>query len=174
MKNFHLALMISQGTPMMLMGDEYGHTRYGNNNSYGHDTSINNFQWGLLDAEKRSHFRFFSEVIKFRQTHGVFTHDNFLSENDVTWHENNWENHESKFLAFTLHDKNGGDIYLAFNAHDYIVKVSIPPPPPKRRWLRVVDTNFESPDDFVPQGLPGIGSTYNVAPHSSILLEAKN
>lgn len=29
----------------MLMGDEYGHTRYGNNNSYGHDTAINNFQW---------------------------------------------------------------------------------------------------------------------------------
>jgi isoamylase len=45
MKNFHVALMISQGTPMMLMGDEYGHTRYGNNNSYGHDTCINNFQW---------------------------------------------------------------------------------------------------------------------------------
>ncbi|PIA47151.1 hypothetical protein AQUCO_01400091v1 [Aquilegia coerulea] len=48
MKNFHLALMISQGTPMMLMGDEYGHTRYGNNNSYGHDTAINNFQWGQV------------------------------------------------------------------------------------------------------------------------------
>lgn len=37
-----------QGTPMMLMGDEYGHTRYGNNNSYGHDTAINNFQWGQV------------------------------------------------------------------------------------------------------------------------------
>ncbi|KAG5251014.1 isoamylase [Salix suchowensis] len=174
MKNFHLALMISQGIPMMLMGDEYGHTRYGNNNSYGHDTSMNNFQWGLLDAEKSSHFRFFSEAIKFRQTHQVFTRDNFLSKNDVTWHENNWDNQESKFLAFTLHDKNGGDVYLAFNAHDYFVKVSIPPPPPRGAgfvWL--VDTNFESPDDFVPQGLPGIGSTYNVAPYSSILLEAK-
>jgi pullulanase/glycogen debranching enzyme len=34
-----------QGTPMMLIGDEYGHTRYGNNNSYGHDTIINHFQW---------------------------------------------------------------------------------------------------------------------------------
>lgn len=34
-----------QGTPMMLMGDEYGHTRYGNNNSYGHDSAINHFQW---------------------------------------------------------------------------------------------------------------------------------
>lgn len=33
---------------MMLMGDEYGHTRYGNNNSYGHDTAINNFQWGQV------------------------------------------------------------------------------------------------------------------------------
>lgn len=36
----------NQGVPMMLMGDEYGHTRYGNNNSYGHDTAINHFQWG--------------------------------------------------------------------------------------------------------------------------------
>lgn len=30
---------------MMFMGDEYGHTRYGNNNSYGHDDALNNFQW---------------------------------------------------------------------------------------------------------------------------------
>jgi len=43
----HMKPMVinDQGTPMMLMGDEYGHTRYGNNNSYGHDTSLNNFQW---------------------------------------------------------------------------------------------------------------------------------
>jgi isoamylase len=33
---------------MMLMGDEYAHTRYGNNNSYGHDTCINHFQWGQV------------------------------------------------------------------------------------------------------------------------------
>lgn len=36
-----------------------------------------------------------------------------------------------------------------------------------------VDTNRESPDDFVTDGVPGIGSTYNIAPYSSILLEAK-
>ncbi|KAK9118662.1 hypothetical protein Scep_016755 [Stephania cephalantha] len=141
MKNFHVALMTSQGTPMMLMGDEYGHTRYGNNNSYGHDTAINNFQWG---------------------------------QNDVTWHEDNWDNHESKFLAFTLHDHNlGEDIYLAFNAHDYIVKLALPAPPSQRRWSRVVDTNLESPHDFVPEGVLGIGSSYNMAPFSSILLLAK-
>ncbi|KAF2548475.1 hypothetical protein F2Q70_00023987 [Brassica cretica] len=37
--------MVLKGTPMMLMGDEYRHTRYGNNNSYGHDTALNNFHW---------------------------------------------------------------------------------------------------------------------------------
>lgn len=47
----------------------------------------------------------------------------------------------SKCFLRRLHDKNGGDVYLAFNAHDYFVKVSIPPPPPKRRWLRVVSVS---------------------------------
>ncbi|GKV09397.1 hypothetical protein SLEP1_g20905 [Rubroshorea leprosula] len=49
----------------------------------------------------------------------------------------------------------------------------MPSPPPNRRWFRVVDTNLASPDDFVPGGVPGISSTYNIAPYSSILLEAK-
>ncbi|PKI45578.1 hypothetical protein CRG98_033894 [Punica granatum] len=173
MKNFHLALMVSQGTPMMMMGDEYGHTRYGNNNSYGHDTGINNFQWRQLDERRKSHFRFFSEAIKFRKTHSVFRHEDFLKKGDVKWHEDNWDNPESKFLAFTLHGENGGDIYLAFNAHDYFVKVSIPPPPQNRSWYRVVDTNLFSPDDFISEGVSGIGSTYKIAPYSSILLEAK-
>ncbi|CAN1181885.1 Isoamylase 3, chloroplastic [Linum perenne] len=173
MKNFHVALMISQGTPMMLMGDEYAHTRYGNNNSYGHDTSLNNFQWHLMEAQRSGHFRFFSEMIKFRLSHEIFRHENFLSNRDVTWHEDNWSNPESKFLAFTLHDKNGGDVYLAFSAHHYFVKASIPSPPTNRSWHRVVDTNLPSPEDIVPQGISGVGGTYNVAPYSSILLEAK-
>ncbi|KAK9757642.1 hypothetical protein RND81_01G176200 [Saponaria officinalis] len=173
MKNFHLALMISQGTPMMLMGDEYGHTRFGNNNSYGHDTHINHFQWTKLEEKKGDHFRFFAEAIKFRRSHDILKRESFLDEKDVTWHEDNWGNTESKFLAFTIHGENGRDIYLSFNAHDYFVKTAIPSPPQNRRWLRVVDTNLKSPDDFVSEGIAGIGSTYNVAPFSSILLEAK-
>jgi len=39
---------------------------------------------------------------------------------------------------------NGGDIYLGFNAHDYFVEVSIPPPPSKRRWLRMVSVSSVS------------------------------
>lgn len=165
--------MISQGTPMMLMGDEYGHTRRGNNNSYGHDTAINSFQWGQLEAKKNDHFRFFSKMIKFRQSHSVFEKENFLDKNEITWLEDNWYNEESRFLAFTLHDGNGGDIYLAFNAHHFFVKAAIPSPPQNRRWHRVVDTNLKSPGDFVTEGIAGISGTYNVAPYSAILLEAK-
>ncbi|XP_026660980.2 isoamylase 3, chloroplastic isoform X2 [Phoenix dactylifera] len=161
------------GTPMMLMGDECGHTRDGNNNSYGHDTAINHFQWRQLKA-RGDHFRFFSEMIKFRHRHPILRRNRFLTKNDVTWHEDNWDNSESKFLAFTFHDdKLGGDIYLAFNAHDYLVKAVIPSPPQKQQWHRVVDTNLESPNDFVPEGVPFRGSGYNVAPYSSIILEAK-
>ncbi|KAI3465176.1 hypothetical protein Pfo_021839 [Paulownia fortunei] len=173
MKNFHVALLISQGTPMMLMGDEYGHTRYGNNNSYGHDNALNHFQWGQLKDKKTNLLRFFSEMIKFRRSHHVFTGENFIGKNEVTWHEDNWENSESKFLAFTLHEENGGDLYVAFNAHDYFVKAVIPSPPQRRRWFRVADTNLESPSDFVTEGAPGVKEIYNIAPYSSIILEAK-
>ncbi|KAL5201712.1 hypothetical protein ABZP36_036066 [Zizania latifolia] len=173
MKNFHVALMTSQGTPMMLMGDEYGHTRYGNNNSYGHDTCINHFQWGQLEERRDGHFRFFSEMIKFRQSNPVLRQDRFLNKNDVTWHEDSWENQESKFLAFTVHDHNsGGDIFLAFNAHDYFVDAVIPPPPHHKCWNRVVDTNLESPHDIVPEGVPFSRSRYRIAPYASILLKA--
>ncbi|CAL5384036.1 unnamed protein product [Camellia sinensis] len=197
---------IPDGTPMMLMGDEYGHTRYGNNNSYGHDTAMNHFQWGQLEARKNDHMKFFSEMIKFRKSRHVFRCENFIGQNEVTWHESQWDNSESKFLAITMllsrhttheggckgkyegmrapspqelafgvgfHDKNGGDIYLAFNAHSYFIEVALPSPPQKRHWFRVVDTNLESPHDFVPEGAPGIRKRYNVAPYSSILLEAK-
>ncbi|KAG8364546.1 hypothetical protein BUALT_Bualt18G0008400 [Buddleja alternifolia] len=172
MKNFHVALMISQGTPMMLMGDEYGHTRYGNNNSYGHDNALNHFLWDQLEA-KNEHFRFFSETIKFRRSHYVFRRENFIGKNEVTWHEDNWDNLESKFLAFTLHDENGGDVYVAFNAHDYFVRAVIPSPPQRSRWFRVVDTNLESPTDFVSEGVSGVEDIYHIAPHSCIILQAK-
>jgi isoamylase len=62
---------------------------------------------------------------------------------------------------------------VAFNAHDYFVKALIPQPPPGKQWFRVADTNLESPDDFVREGVAGVADTYNVAPFSSILLQSK-
>ncbi|CAI7791643.1 unnamed protein product, partial [Closterium sp. NIES-54] len=132
MRNFHIALMISQGTPMMLMGDEYGHTRNGNN-------------------ARSSLFRFTAAVNRLRSWHPALGQANFLSPRDITWHEDNWDNYESRFLAFSLHDVSGtcGDLYVAFNAHSFAVDAGLPPPPAGRQWVRLVDTNLPSPRDIV-------------------------
>lgn len=175
-RNFQLALVLSQGTPMILMGDEYGHTRNGNNNSYGFDTDINHFQWSQLEEKRQSQFRFFAMTIKLRREHPLLGRQSFLTNADITWHEHNWDNPESRFLAFTLHEGSHsgcGDLFAAFNAHTYFVKAALPTPPPGRQWFRVVDTNLPSPDDFCDGGVPGVEKHYNVAPFSSILLHAK-
>jgi len=175
MKNFQVALMISQGTPMMVMGDEYGHTRYGNNNTYGHDDKLNNFQWNELEKQKAHYFRFSSEMIKFRLANPLLGREDFLNDDDVTWHEDRWDDPSSKFLAFTLHDRGQGfgDTYIAFNAHEFYVDAALPAPPHGKRWARVVDTNLPSPEDFIAEGKFGVESRYNVAPRASVILVAK-
>ncbi|XP_078440803.1 isoamylase 3 isoform X2 [Wolffia australiana] len=174
MKNFHLALMVSQGTPMMLMGDEYGHTRYGNNNSYGHDNALNHFLWNQMEERRNDHFRFFSEVIKFRHQHSILGRDRFLETQDITWHVDNWDDQESKFIAFTLHDEDRGhDIYLAFNIHDSYMGAQLPQPPPNKNWHRVIDTYLKPPEDFSQDAIVILDAVYNMAPFSSILLQAR-
>lgn len=175
MKNFHVALMLSQGTPMILMGDEYAHTRHGNNNSYGHDTIMNHFQWKQLEGKFDNHFRFFGKVINLRRQHPLLGRAGFLTKGDVTWHEDNWEDPDSHFLAFTLHEgeRKGGDIYAAFNAHTFSVDVRLPSPPMGRSWYRLVDTNLPSPADFVEEGIQLLEGAYNMASFSCIVLLAK-
>jgi pullulanase/glycogen debranching enzyme len=51
MRNFMVSLMSSQGVPMITMGDEYGHSKNGNNNTYCHDFDINWFRWNLVRGE---------------------------------------------------------------------------------------------------------------------------
>ena len=141
-RNFHLALMLSQGVPMMLMGDEYGHTKRGNNNTYGHDNALSWFDWGALERERDGLFRFFAEAIRFRRAHAALGRDSFLTPADVTWHEKDWANPDSRFLMFTLHAPAGSGspaLLAAFNAHAFAIDpLSLPPPPAGCHWSRVV------------------------------------
>ncbi|KAK9829065.1 hypothetical protein WJX72_003715 [[Myrmecia] bisecta] len=176
MRNLMLALLIAPGMPMVLMGDEYAQTRSGNNNWYGHDTTMTRFEWDKLEDERNSFFRFYSGLIKFRRQHPLLGRPDFLTAQDITWHEDNWDNPESKFLAFSLHDRGqgGGDLYAAFNAHTYAITVTLPACPAGKKWSRVVDSNLPPPSDFTPGGNKGVDPTYTVAPFSSILLMAKD
>lgn len=133
------------------------------------------FDWNELEKVRDSFFRFYSGLIKFRREHPLLGRAEFMAPEDVTWHEDNWTNEESRFLAFSLHDRGqgGGELYAAFNAHGYAVEVALPSAPQGQRWSRVVDTNLLPPRDFTPGGNDGVYSSYSLAPFSAVLLVAK-
>ena len=178
MKNLHTVLMMSQGVPMLLSGDEYAQTRHGNNNWYGHDNELTQFDWVELEKQKESGewYQFYRNMIHFRKECPLLGRQEFLSRDCITWHEDNWEDTQSKFLAFSLHDRDHryhGDLYCAINAHNFEVTVHLPNPGSGRRWCRIVDTNLPAPRDFVAGGNAGVEGTYRMQSHSVIVLVSK-
>jgi isoamylase len=175
MRNFALALLLAGGVPMLVMGDEYGHSKGGNNNTYGLDGPLNNFQWDQLEEARPDLFRFFAAAVAFRRQQPLLRRRTFLGPADVSWHEDAWDNAESRFLAWTLHAAGGGagSLYVAFNAHGFpITEVPLPPPPHGCAWGRVADTALPPPRDFDAAASRRVAATYTLAPHSSIVLMA--
>ena len=178
MRNFHLALMLSLGTPMVLMGDEYGHTRHGNNNAWCQDNDLNWFLWNHLDSEK-DFFRFFCLVNAFRNTHPQLKREKFLQDEDIKWHghrpfEPDFGPH-SRFIAYTLIDpKQHEHLYIAFNAHFEPAHVTLPSLPDQKKWYRVIDTSLAPPLDFVEKlkDFPSLLLNYEMAPYFSIVAKA--
>ena len=165
-------------TPMIVSGDECLLSHGGNNNWYGHDSAeLAHFDWGLAERGADGFRRFLSGLAELRRTHPALGRTRHLTEGDVTWHEDRWDDPESRFLAFTLRDETGeaGDLYAAFNAHGFSVAAALPAVPAGHaRWRRWVDTNLPSPRDWTPGGNEsGVsGGSYEVAPHSAIVLIA--
>jgi glycogen operon protein len=71
MRNFMTTLLISQGVPMILHGDEYGRTQHGNNNAYCQDDELSWMQW-QLDAPQRQMLEWTKRVVELRRQHAVF------------------------------------------------------------------------------------------------------
>jgi isoamylase len=97
-------LFLSLGTPMMLMGDEYGHTRLGNNNAWCHDSDLNYFLWDKIDEEK---ILMINKLIKLRQRIKQLSSDKFFDKEDISWHglkfnDPAW-NKDDRFLSFHIH-----------------------------------------------------------------------
>lgn len=130
MRNFILALMVSIGTPMLLMGDEYGQTRKGNNNTWCQDNELNWFLWNEIEKNK-GFFNFYKRLIDFRKSNPVFKRTEFLKPEDIQWHgkapfEPDW-GEQVRFIAYTL-----GNFYIAFNAEHQPVQIQLPP----KKWQR--------------------------------------
>ena len=182
MKNLLTLLFISQGTPMLLMGDEIGRTQKGNNNAYCQNNEISWFDWNLLD-ENGDLLRFVRGMIQFNHSHQLFQQRRFWTEPDgtqpprLTWHgvrlqEPDWA-HDSRTLAFSLHDEvSGENLHIMLNAYWEALTFELPPLPADKQWHRVIDTALASPDDYCePKEAPIIEEeTYAVAGRSSVVL----
>ena len=81
-RNFLTTLMLSQGAPMLLGGDEFGRTQHGNNNVWCQDNELSWFDWDH-DAEAKEQLAFTKRLIALRQAHPVFRRRQFLSGQDT-------------------------------------------------------------------------------------------
>ncbi len=70
-RNFLATLMLSQGVPMLLAGDEMGRTQYGNNNTYCHDDELSWLNWDL-SKERKDLLRYTQKLVKLIKDHPVF------------------------------------------------------------------------------------------------------
>jgi isoamylase len=179
MRNLHLALMISRGIPMLLMGDEYAHTKEGNNNTWCQDNRLNWFLWNQL-SENQSFHRFYKKLILFRKKHTLLKRDSFLLPEEVEWHglepqKPEWDSHH-RIVAFTLIDsEKQQNLYIVFNTENQTHAIKLPSPPDGMQWHWVVNTSNQPPHDFFDEeegpslNLP----VEEIFPYSSWLLKAK-
>jgi glycogen operon protein len=167
-KNFCAILMLSNGTPMFVAGDEFMNTQQGNNNPYNQDNETTWLNWDLVQ-QNGDVFRFFQKMIAFRKSHPSIGRSTFWRE-DVSWYGVNGGvdmSFNSHTLAFCLRGASFGDqdIYAMFNAYweplDFTIQEG-----QASDWRRVADTSLPSPED-VPDSPTAISSlTYRVGPRS--------
>jgi isoamylase len=179
-KNFVTILLLSQGVPMILAGDEFGRTQQGNNNPYCQDNEISWLNWRLL-RQNHDLFRFFKELIAFRKAHAILrrrTFQNLDKTPDFLWHgvkplQPDWGWH-SRFLGMqVVADKTGSDLLIYANAYEGRLTTLLPVPSRHKKWLRFVDTALTTPHDIRANGKfarLAKSSSYDVAPHSVVVL----
>ncbi|MBL9038462.1 MAG: glycosyl hydrolase [Archangium sp.] len=194
MRNFFVSLMLSQGTPLMYMGDEWLRTQLGNNNAYGTraDNEYNWMDWGLYESKDERHRMrdFVRRIIQFRKSHqyavapmeygqgAPFAWKSPQNTDSVDW--------GSKQLMMHYYDATKGpELALLINGETFDVPFSVPA---GRMWRRVVDTQayWDLPETLTTQALPArasnniwleqgelVSGVYTVKPRSIVVLEAK-
>ena len=194
-KNCLTALLISQGTPMLLMGDEVRRSQQGNNNAYCQDNELSWFDWRLVD-QNGDLLRFTRGLIHFIQARQVFSIENTLAVIPyqpigqpgskprhrtrlpyITWHgvrlgEPDWHG-DSHTLAFTLaYPAYEECLHVMFNTYWQPLRFELPPGEGGEVWHRIVDTALESPQDFsdLEKATAIDEPSYRVQARSSVIL----
>ncbi|MBA2691305.1 MAG: glycogen debranching protein GlgX [Rubrobacter sp.] len=170
-RNFMATLLLSQGVPMILHGDETGRTQYGNNNVYCQDNETSWMEWNLAPPD-RAFLEFTRRVIRLRKEHPAFRRRRFFQGRkltgtdvkDITWlapegremTDEEWSNSFARSLGLQIAgflegrlDAEGrpeydDDFILLLNAHHEDVPFILPEVPEDARWEAVIDTAYSS------------------------------
>ncbi|NOX89307.1 MAG: glycogen debranching protein GlgX [Calditrichaeota bacterium] len=183
-RNLLTILLLSQGVPMLLAGDEFGRTQKGNNNAYCQDNDISWINWRLVD-ENNDLLRFVKLLIAFRKKHSSLRRTRFKVETidgkpEMSWHglkvgQPDWsENSRCLGLLYAANPKTGDpDMYLMFNAENVQNRFDLPPASANRRWHVFIDTFKEPPEDiFEEERTPPVNNQtlYTVGAYSTAVL----
>jgi glycogen operon protein len=184
-KNLLTILFVSQGTPMLSMGDEVRRTQHGNNNPYNQDNEGSWFDWRNVE-QNADLLRFVRELLLFTQIHPVFRQERFWApapgvsdRHIITWHgirlaQPDWGS-DSHSLAFLLDEGTAAPLYILLNAYWAPLEFDLPPLPPHKRWHRLLDTALPSPNDILPleEAVPLSGHRYRAESRSAVVLIAE-
>ncbi|MGF1551040.1 MAG: glycogen debranching protein GlgX [Paracoccaceae bacterium] len=173
-RNMMATLLLAQGTPMILAGDEFGHTQQGTNNAYAQDNEITWLAWEKIDDDGRRLLEFTRKLIALRQTYPILHRGRFLvgryneelDVKDVTWltpsgeemDQRHWDDAGARCFGMLLDGRaqpsgiprRGQDatLLIVYNAHHDTVPFTLPEAPGGDRWMALVDTS--DPDRLDP------------------------
>ncbi len=184
-RNAWLLLMLSQGTPLIHAGDEFGQSRLGNNNPYCQDNPTNWLDWRLIDRN-RELYDFARYAIQFRKQHPVFHQGTALRQMDyrsvgipdISFHgENAWrpdsENFRRQLGVMYAGAYAGDDTFLVlYNMHWEKHNFLLAHPPLGMKWAAVIDTAMEEMNGIYPEERRLLEERYTVEPRSIVVLKA--
>ncbi|MFF7708960.1 glycogen debranching protein GlgX [Pseudomonas sp. NPDC007930] len=195
MRNFFATLLFSQGTPMIVAGDEFARTQNGNNNAYCQDSELGWVNWNM-DDDGAGLMKFVQRLIRLRMAYPILRRNRFLvgtynediGVKDVTWLSpsgeemtaEQWQEGHSKALAMVLDGraqptgirKRGDDatLMVIVNAHHDVVNFTLPEVPEGDHWVCLVDTNRTDVDTSEQLGF---GHEFMVTGRSFLLFELR-
>ncbi len=183
-KNFAAILLLSQGVPMFLAGDEFGRSQRGNNNAYCQDNEISWLDWTLLD-ENRELFDFFKGMVALRKQCSSLRRDTYFNGQinqrglpEIAWHgcELNapgWDDPNCRVLAFTLgaQVKDEPDLHVMMNMDGQNLSFQLPTLK-GRSWRRYADTALDS-EAMTPEAKVKLENWYLVTGRSLVVLVSR-
>lgn len=181
-KNAYAILLLSQGVPMLLAGDEFLHSQRGNNNGYCQDNELTWLDWTMAE-QNADMVRFVQQMIALRKRHPSLMRRHFLSGHmieeknlpDISWDGMQWEDPETRMLVFTLAgtELDEPDLHVAMNMSTASYTIELPDIKDNQRWRLAVDTSLQSPRDIIPphEQMPVGSRLYEIGSRTVVVFE---